>query len=386
MKILYLDQSAELGGAELCLFDEVTHLPHQATVLLFEDGPLRERFALAGVKVAVVAPAARIAVRRESGLLAAVSALPAAAGLVRTVARHARGHDLIYANSQKAFVIGAFAAALSGRKLVWRLNDVLSAAHFSATLRRLAVFLANWKASRVIVNSTATGEAFASVGGDRTRLAVAYPGIAEAPFRAVPSETIARLHAELGGARRKLIGVFGRLAAWKGQGVFIDALAQLPNAIGVIVGGPLFGEDAYEATLRRQVEAAGLADRIRFLGFRSDIPALMQAMDIIVHSSIAPEPFGRVVVEAMLAGRPVVASAAGGVLEILEHGKTGILYEPGNAEALAEALRALIADPHHAATIAATGHARARSIFTVPATAARIVQAIEATAVKRYTR
>ncbi len=377
MRILFLDQTAELGGAELSLFSEVTHLPHPSSVLLFEDGAFREMLQNAGVDVAVAqASSGALTVRRESGLVAILFAVPAVIRLVLDVARRAKGYDIIYANSQKAFVVGVFAAALSRRKLVWRLRDVLSAAHFSATLRRITVLLANWKAARVIANSVATGEAFALVGGNAAKISVAYPGIDEAPFTSVSEAAIAAVRREIGAGDAKLVGVFGRLSLWKGQAVFVDAIARQPGVIGVIVGGPLFGHEAFEAELREKVTALGLTERIRFLGFRKDIPTLMAAMDIIVHSSTAPEPFGRVVVEAMLAGKPMVASAAGGVLEILEHGKTGWLYEPGNPEALAGALRLVLDDITGAAAIADAGQAHARDTFTVAATVRQIEAAL----------
>jgi glycosyltransferase involved in cell wall biosynthesis len=147
--------------------------------------------------------------------------------------------------------------------------------------------------------------------------------------------------------------------------------------MGIIVGGPLFGEEAYAAELVRKVDALGLADRIRFLGFRSDIPVLMRSMDVVVHSSIAPEPFGRVVVEAMLAGRPVVASAAGGVLEIIEDGSTGWLYEPGSADALAKALRLVLDDNERAMSVAAFGQTHARENFTVAAAIRQVDVALQ---------
>jgi glycosyltransferase involved in cell wall biosynthesis len=224
-------------------------------------------FARAGVTVEVLpASAGAITVRKESGALAVVRSIPSVAGVVRVVAARARAHDVMYANSQKSFVVGALAAAISGRPLVWRLRDVLDASHFSATLRRVAVFLANWKAKRVIANSAATGRAFALVGGDSARVSVAYPGIDEAPFTAITAETIANIRAELGAGPATLIGVFGRLSTWKGQAVFIDAIAQLPGVTGVIIGAALFGEEAYAAELSRKVDALGLTSRIRFLG------------------------------------------------------------------------------------------------------------------------
>jgi glycosyltransferase involved in cell wall biosynthesis len=356
----------------------VTHLQHESSVLLFEDGAFREMLQAANVSVEVLqAASGAMTVRRESGMFAIFFALPAVIGLVFNVANRAKAYDIIYANSQKAFVVGIFAAALSGRPLVWRLRDVLSADHFSTTLRRIVVFLANWKAKRVIVNSVATGAAFVSVGGDAAKVSVAYPGIDETPFSEITPEAIAAIRAEIDAADAPLIGVFGRLSAWKGQAVFIDAIAKLPGAIGVIVGGPLFGHEAFAAELSEKVTTLGLAGRIRFLGFRRDIPALMSAMDIIVHGSIAPEPFGRVVVEGMLAGKPMVASAAGGVLEILEHGKTGWLYQPGNPDALAATLRTVLTNKIGTAAIARAGQDHARETFTVAATVRKIEAALK---------
>ncbi len=378
MKILFLDQTAELGGGELSLFAEVTHLPHTPSVLLFEDGPFRRMLEQGNIPVEVIgASGTALTVRREAGGLAILKSLPAVIGLVRQVAARARLNDVIYANSQKAFVVGALASALTGRPLVWRLRDVLDASHFSPTLRRIAVIIANWKAKRVIVNSIATGKAFAAVGGNADKISVAYPGIDEAPFIAVSLEAIETLRAEIAPPNATLIGVFGRLSAWKGQAVFLDAIAKLPDVVGVIVGAALFGEEAYADDLYGQAKALGIAHRVRFLGFRSDIPALMCAMDVVVHSSIAPEPFGRVVVEGMLSGNPVVASAAGGVLEIIDHGKTGWLFEPGNADALAETLELVLQNRALTEKVAGAGQVHARATFTVQATVKQICDALK---------
>jgi len=378
VKILYVDQTAELGGGELSLYAEVTHLPHSASVLLFEDGPFREMLAKANIPVEVITAGDNaLTVRREGGVLAIIRSFPGVIRLVRKVAAQARKHDLIYANSQKAFVIGCFASALSGRPLVWRLRDVLDASHFSPLLRRIAVILANWKAGRVIVNSVATGKAFVALGGKADKISVAYPGIDEAPFLAVSLAAIAKLRREISPENATLIGIFGRLAAWKGQAVFIDAIARRPNAVGVIVGAALFGEEDYAQELHRQAQALGIAHRVIFLGFRRDIPALMRAMDLVVHSSIAPEPFGRVVVEGMLSGNPVIGSAAGGVLEIIEHGKTGWLFEPGNADALAQTLALVLDHPAQTAAVAQAGRLHACATFTVAATVKQIDAALE---------
>ena len=93
------------------------------------------------------------------------------------------------------------------------------------------------------------------------------------------------------------MGVFSRLAAWKGQHVVVQALAHLPEVNCIIVGDALFGEQAYAERLTTLINDLGLAGRIHFLGHRADVPKLMRAVDVMVHPSIAPEPFGRTLVE-----------------------------------------------------------------------------------------
>jgi Glycosyltransferase len=138
-----------------------------------------------------------------------------------------------------------------------------------------------------------------------------------------------------------LAGSFSRLARWKGQHVLLEAMVLNPQMHAVLVGAPLFGEDAYEIELHAFVAAHNLGDRVHFLGFQHDIPACMCAVDAVVHTSITPEPFGRVIVEGMLAQRPVVAARAGGVLEIIDDYENGVLCTPGDAHGLADTLAEL---------------------------------------------
>lgn len=165
----------------------------------------------------------------------------------------------------------------------------------------------------------------------------------------------AAVRAELGLAEGDQVVVnVGRLVPWKGQDVFLRAAAEVlrtrPRARALIVGGP--GDEVesreFARRLRQDAAALGLEGRVVFTGFRADVPELLAASDLVVHSATRPEPFGRVVVEAMAAGRPVIATSAGGVLEILEDGRTGRLVPPGDAAALAAALAALLDAPERA--------------------------------------
>lgn len=363
--VLFVDQSGELGGAELSLFDLVRLRPGFSSVALFEDGPFREKLDNAAIPVQLMPLLGNHRIQGGSGLGAALKASPAIIRQVLKLAGRARNFELLYANTQKAFVISAIAAKLARRPLIWHLRDILTADHFSSTTRSVAVRLANSFADCVIANSASTAEGFRAAGG-KAEIRVVHNGIPSDAFDSIDGEAAQqRLRGELGWHDLPIIGVFSRLDTWKGQHVLVEALRQLPDVRAIFVGGALFEKDAYATQLRARISELGLEDRCRILGFRSDIPALMKGVDIVAHTSIAPEPFGRVVVEGMLAGRPVIATRAGGVVEIIDDGTTGLLTEPGNIDDLAQAIRRLIASPDYAAQIAAAGARAAKNRFSI---------------------
>ena len=338
--------------------------------MLFEEGPFAERLRADGIDTEVLQNeiSGLQAVRKGSRLGGTLAAIPSVIRLVAKTARHARAHDLIFANSQKALIVGALAGLLTGRPVIWNLHDMLTADHFSRINRRIAVTCANRLVDRVIVNSEATRNAFAESGGRVKKTGRVYNGIAAAPFDAVSDEDIAALRQSLNLPEAPLIGVFSRPAPWKGQHVLIEALTALPEAHALLVGDALFeGDDDYAQQLHAKARRLEVEDRVHFLGFRDDIPVLMHAVDIVAHTSTAPEPFGRVVVEGMLATRPVVATRAGGPCEIIDDRKTGRLVPPGDADALAHVLHTLLADPDVASRLAKRGRDVARERFSVDA-------------------
>jgi glycosyltransferase involved in cell wall biosynthesis len=364
MKTLYLDQTGQLGGGEIALLPWLCHVRAGAHVVLFEDGPFRTLLEESGVSVEVLALNNLKQVRRESGPLAVLSALPALLSLRRRVAAIAADYDVLYANSQKAFLIAAMAKR-RGQPLVWHLRDILTAEHFSPVLRRVAVYFGNRYATRIVCNSQATANALIAAGGDRAKITVVHDGVDAAPFD-VPAD-IAELRAQIAPGAPTLVGLFGRLTPWKGQHVLLEAIATIPSAHAVLVGDALFGEQAYAATLYERAAQPDLGGRVHFLGFRSDVPALMRAMDILAHTSTASEPFGLVIVEGMLARRPVIATAAGGALEIVLPQQTGLLVAPGSVAELHDALQRLLANPAEAARLAAAGRERAEQHFSLAA-------------------
>ncbi len=373
--VLFVDHAGVLGGAELSLLDLSAAFGAGSEVLLLADGPFREALESRGVRVHVEALGALKHVKKETRI-PGPAAFADAARIATHVSKRAKSHRVIYANSQKAFVVAAAAGLFARRPVVWHLRDILAPPHFSGTNVRAAITLANLRAARVIANSRATAAAFTGAGGHESLVRVVHNGIDPAPFDAVTIESATAARAALRlPAGAFVVALFGRFHPWKGQQVLLEALARLPRVHALFVGAPLFGEEAFASALQAQAARTGVADRAHFLGFRADVPELMRAADVIVHASVYPEPFGRVIVEGMLAERPVIATRAGGVTEIIDD-ETGVLVPPNDAAAMAQAIESLAADPSRAANLAARGAARARAGFSVTAMVRGVEEAI----------
>ncbi|MBD2432211.1 MULTISPECIES: glycosyltransferase family 4 protein [Fischerella] len=363
MKILFLDQSGKPGGAELCLIDIAKPYRDNCLVGLFADGDFRTLLEKNHIPVQILSTKS-IQVRKESSLAQGLASLGQLIPLLAKVVQIAREYDLIYANTQKALVVGAIASFLSGRPLVYHLHDILSPEHFSQTNRRIAVTAAN-RASLVIANSQASKTAFIEAGGRADITAVVYNGFEPKNYQ-IDEFMIHQTRQELGLEGKFVVGHFSRLAPWKGQHILIEALRQCHQEVtAVLVGDALFGEQEYVQKLHQQIVTLELENRIKFLGFRSDIPHLMSACDLVAHTSTAAEPFGRVIVEAMLCGKPVIAAKAGGAVELVEHGVNGFLVTPGESQELAQVITTCLKESSKTATIASHARTTASQRFDV---------------------
>lgn len=166
-----------------------------------------------------------------------------------------------------------------------------------------------------------------------------------------------------------LVGIVGHLQRWKGQLLVVEAVArarrQHPDLRCLIVGGVhRLGED-YAAEVRERIAAEGLEGHVILTGARRDVAACMDAMDVVIHSSIRPEPFGRVLIEAMALGRPVIAPRLGGPREIVADGETGVLVAPRDVAALAEAIAGLVADEPRRLAMGRAARARVDRVFDI---------------------
>ncbi|NET53911.1 MAG: glycosyltransferase [Merismopedia sp. SIO2A8] len=190
MRILFLDQSSQLGGAELCLADIATHFQSlesgstpqnavtqtsdQSLVAVFTEGDFPEYLRQRQILVKILADQS-LQVQKNSGIGAGLRSLNRLIPMILSVTQLAKDYDLIYANTQKALVVGAIASLLSQRPLVYHLHDIVSSEHFSAINRRIIVTLAN-QAALIIANSMASRDAFIAAGGKGDRTHIVYNG------------------------------------------------------------------------------------------------------------------------------------------------------------------------------------------------------------------
>ena len=342
-RVLFVGHTAVESGGELALARLLPGMGRvDAHVVLGEHGPMVKRFRDAGATVEVLAidELAR-SVKRD---VVAPGRLPVAA--ILAVARHTWalslrireiGPDVIHTNTLKAAIYGGFAGRLARVPVVWHIRDRIAPDYLPGFAVWAIRTLGRLIPAAIITNSMSTR----STLGSTTRMVAVTPSpvVYDAVATAVPPVGPSGANV--------VIGMVGRLAAWKGQDVFVRAFARaFPDGPerAIIVGGALFGEDDFAAELTTLIADLGLSDRIELTGHVDDVPAELARMHVVVHASVIPEPFGQVVVEAMAAGRPVIASSAGGPAEIIEDGIDGLLVRPGDVADLADAMTRLARD------------------------------------------
>lgn len=347
---LVLHGSAQMYGSDKVLLNVASALAHdpefKPVVVLHEDGPLRAALVRAGVEVHV---AAVVKIRRAMF----GPALPWV--LWRELRRAARDLDRITAGRRVALVYsntlavlgGAFWAHWRGLRHLWHVHEILlRPAVVSLGLPRLVSALSQC----VISNSRQTQAWLLSQAPQLAgRAEVVFNGLP--PLPAAQPEAEDAFRSSLGVPTEALLAtVAGRLNHWKGQDLLIDALAELVRrgeaaALHLAVVGDVFdGHEDIRARLLAQVERLGLQSRVHFVPFVQDIWPIWRASDIAVVPSTEPEPFGMVAIEAMACSVPVVAAAHGGLLDIVEHERSGLLFAPRDVEALANAIGRLACD------------------------------------------
>ncbi len=366
-RILYVQPNSEVGGSDLALLRLVSSLDQQRyepIVLLPQDGPLVSRFRDAGIRTLFLPMMQLRTLPSLSYQMRYLAMFWVTVARMRKVIRDER-IDLVHTNSLYA-LYGGFAALFAGRAHVWHIREIPP----QLPLARAVLGWLVLRLSRVVISMTQACSLglFATLAHPKVRL------LSEGLDRAVWSRRreLRDIRAELGlGADNIVVGFVARLDPWKGLDVFLEAAAEVakryPKTVFLVSGDAPPGFESYRDSMIARAAKLGLGDRIRFLGWRyrmDDIPALMASLDVFCHTSIQPEPFGLVVIEAMAMGCPVIAARDGGPLEILDGGMNGQLTPPGDAAALAAAICDLIAHPERRKSVSEAGLERVRSRYS----------------------
>ncbi len=384
--VVFFDHTALMSGGEIALLHLVQHLDRQLytpVVVLSSEGPLREKLQEADVETHVLPLDAGVKETRKDslGVRSLLNPRPLLASFAYAwrLARFlkARKAHLLHTNSLKADLLGGFAGRLARVPVIWHVRDRIAPDYLPRPVVKAFRMLCRVLPNYIITNSEATLKTLClQVEG---KAAVIHSGITRTYVRVVHDgvqEESMPMGEEPSPRSYPLIGLVGRLSSWKGQHIFLEAAAVVvqafPSARFQIIGSAMFGEEAYEAEVRALTERLGLSECVEFTGFRRDVPALIQNLDILVHASTIGEPFGQVVVEGMVAGKPVVATDGGGVPEIVEEGVTGLLVPMGSSGAMAEAIVRLLSDPEQAAAMGAAGRKRVLEHFTIELTSQRV--------------
>ena len=338
-KILFIDHTPFVGGAELALVRHIEHLDkRQFGVVVACSGTvptLVDRFRSAGARVFVI-PFEQLKVLSPAAVIRFVKVLQ---GLRPCIS--ATKADLVVTNTERAMYVGTLAALLSRTKLVWWVRDF----EYNRFLFRL---LSIFPQKIICVSEAIRG--YYSLGASGKAKVVYVGSDFNETLKQVSFHDVLRVKEELGLTGAGLVvGYTGRLVQWKGAQVLIEAARNLirqrrTDVKFVIVGTGEGQEGNVEPELRRRIKEWGLEDTVILTGQRGDIPTLMRIFDVFCHTSIEPEPFATVVVEAMMAGVPVVGHPIGGTPEIISHGQTGFLVPPNDPKSLAAVLSHLADD------------------------------------------
>jgi glycosyltransferase involved in cell wall biosynthesis len=360
VRIAFLTVSTEMGGSERCLVELTSALRRvrpdwRLTVVLPREGPLQSHLA-ADVQAVIAPMPASLARFGESGLAGFAASGGALLGAAGGAARYARDlkrlfatldADVIHSNGFKHHVI---AAAIAGptRPVVWHVHEYVTPRRLSRTLLRRCA----GRVAAAVANSRSVARDLAAGVGAGLRVETIYNGLDLSTF--APDGDVADLDglagvppAAPGTVKVGLIATFGR---WKGHDVFLRAIARLDRSLPIrayIVGGAVYDTAKSEFSpgeLRAMAAAAGLADRVAFTGFVDRTAPVLRALDIVVHASTQPEPFGLAIAEAMACGRATIVSGAGGAAEIVEAERDALTHTPGDERALADAIGRLVDD------------------------------------------
>ena len=361
MRILYLNPIGSLGGAERLLLDLIRSVQQARPDWTLElatgsDGDFPAAARVFGIDVSVVPFPPTFQRLGDSGAGRTASKAALIGELCLTAPRLAayvlklrafiarRDPDVIHSNGFKAHILAAWAAPRRSR-LLWHVHDYVGSRPLMSRLMRIHA----GRCAVAIANSHSVARDLNAVCRGKLEIHTVYNAVDLERFNphgpTLDLDATAGVSAAPAGTIR--VGLVATMGRWKGHDVFLRALSMLPKELpirGYVIGGPIYstaGSQRSIEELRALASGLGLNGSAAFTGFVEDPAAAMRALDVVVHASTHPEPFGLVVAEAMACGKPVVASRGGGVAEIIADNENALSCPPGDAAAMAHCIARL---------------------------------------------
>jgi glycosyltransferase involved in cell wall biosynthesis len=356
IKIAYIEQNSNIGGAEVNLFYlfEGMNRDHFYPVVVVPcEGPLTERLKEIGVRYHIIAQVKFIStstyilgkkIFNPFAVIYDVLVFLPTMWSLRSFLKKERV-NIVHTNSMLAHIYGGIAAKISGVPCIWHMQDIIDSKMAFGLAMQSVGFLGGILPKRIISVSNAVEKMFK--GKSAQKVQVVYNGTDIEKFSPQTDGTLIRMEFDIA-ENELVVGMVGRLTEWKGQREFIKAsflvAKEMERVKFMIVGGTTFSSAAYFEELKQLVHELRLSDKVIFTGFRNDIPNLIAAMDICVLPSVLPDPCPLTLFDYMASGKPVVASHLGGPSEIIEHGKDGFLVDPEETENIANIVIELLRD------------------------------------------
>jgi glycosyltransferase involved in cell wall biosynthesis len=369
MRILYLNPNGTVGGAEASLLHlwaalRVAKPQWTLSLIAASEGPFLSRADALGVSAKVIPfpraiqqfgdsglrPAAGAGIGRPAFFTSLASAAVTAPAYVRRLRRAIREFqpDLLHSNGIKTHLLSVFGSSRDV-PVVWHIHEYVKARPVTGPLFRLCVS----RCSALVTNSESVAKDVRALCRSGRTVEPVHNGIDTEEFApAGPQldlDALAHLPPAPPGTVR--VGLVATFARWKGHETFLRSLAMLgPQAPvrGYVVGGPIYATNGSQHTLHSLqdlVRTLGLTGSVGFTGYVDNPAAAVRSLDIVVHASTEPEPFGLVIIEAMACGKAVVVSNAGGVPEIVQDGVNVLAHKPGDAIGLRDRIQELLRTP-----------------------------------------
>lgn len=386
-RVLLVDHASRiLGGAEINLVELLAASPAWETgVACAPESPLAQALRPLGLPLFDHQFTGQLnqlrLVDRRPGLnrmAASLGGLRAASRNLEAILREFQP-DAVISCTNKDHLAAGWACRRTGVPSLWWVNDALTSEFFTAPVRFAFARSARLLAKQLMAVSDFARDSIRALGIPGESVLTIHNGIPVAQYGHPPS---GKLHELIGLPRSsRLVGIVGRFTPWKGQSLFLELAAKgLPGFADVhfVLMGQAFNEDqAYESALRQFVVAKALVGRVHFVPFQSQLGPLLADLSVLVHASLKPEPFGRVLIETMAAGVPVLAAKAGGVPEIITHEHNGLLAAPGDLDGYGRELRRVLNDAPLADRLAACGRATVTSRFSIERVRTQFEQLVE---------